>query len=248
VKSLDAARAEVPRDTARDFAGDTGAPRVALALGMVGALGDELLAALVASPHYRLVYVALKQQIASASAKYRPWVIGSPPVRADDAYLCVSDAQTLLPRVSPVLAFDAGHLLDAARIARDAGARRLVVVAPLSALLQMNAASHTVSSEDELALVGMQFESLVIVRPSQQEIDEGGGAWLGRTVRSLGKMVLDIMLPAHVQALRPRTAALAILAAVDRTGTGVHVIGARELLTIVEETMPAMAPKRTRLR
>jgi hypothetical protein len=56
------------------------------------------------------------------------------------------------------------------------------------------------------------------------------------------------MLPAQVQALRPKTAALAILTAVERTPPGVHVIGARELTDIVAETMPALLPKRPRLR
>jgi hypothetical protein len=223
-------------------------PRTALALGMAGALGEELLAALVAAPQYRLVHVALKQAIASGTAKYRPWLIGSSIIAADDAFICVTGPDTFVPRTTPVELFDASHLIDAARIAQDAGVRRLVVVSPLSALLQMNAASHTVSSEQELALVQMKFETLVIVRPTQDELAEAGGPWISRTVRSLGRMVLEIMLPAHVQALRPRTAALAILTAVARLPTGVHVIGARELLTIVEEAMPSLVPKRPRLR
>ena len=155
----------------------------ALALGMAGALGDELLAALVASPRYRLVHVALKQAIASGTAKYRPWLIGSSIIVADDAFICVTTADTFVPRTSPAELFDAQHLLDAARIAQDAGVRRLVVVSPLSALLQMNAASHTVSSEQELALVQMKFETLVIVRPTQAELAEAAGPWLSRTVR-----------------------------------------------------------------
>jgi hypothetical protein len=86
------------------------------------------------------------------------------------------------------------------------------------------------------------------VRPTAAELAEVSGPWLARTVRSLGKMALEIMLPAHVQALRPRTAALAILAAVSRLHGGVHVISARELMAIVETMMPALAPKRVRLR
>jgi mRNA-degrading endonuclease toxin of MazEF toxin-antitoxin module len=240
-------------DTAPDasqsrLAASTAAPGVALALGMAGALGEELLAALVASPRYRLVQVALKHPVASGTAKYRPWLIGSSVIAADDAYLCVTPADTPVPRTSPVQTFDAEHLIDAARMAQDAGARRLVVVSPLSALLQMNAASHTVSSEHELALVQMKFETLVLVRPTETELAESSGAWIGRTVRSLGRMVLEIMLPAHVQALQPRTAAMAILTAVQRLPAGVYVIGARELLAVVEETLPALAPKRPRLR
>ena len=223
-------------------------PRVALAIGMAGAPGEELLAALVASPHYRLVHVALKQAIASAAAKYRPWVIGTSIITADDAYLCVTGPDTRVPRTSPMQPINAGHLIETARIAREAGVRRLVLIAPLSALLQMNAASHTVSSEQELELVAMQFESLVIVRPTQDELADGSGPWISRTVRSLGRTVLDIMLPAGVQALRPRTAARAILTAVERAGPGVQVIGARDLLAIVEETLPSLAPKRPRLR
>jgi len=223
-------------------------PRVALALGLAGALGDELLAALVAAPDVRLVHVGLKQPIASGTAKYRPWVVGSSAIAADDAYVCLSGPDTFVPQASPVLRYDAQTLLDAARIAQAARASRLVVVSPLSALLQMNAASHTVSTEQEFELVQMKFETLVIVRPTAAEIAEAGGPWLARAVRSLGKMVLEIMLPVHVQALRARTAALAILAAVAPLHGGVHVIGARDLLAIVEATMPGLAPKRVRLR
>lgn len=237
------ATAATARPTARDDES-----RAALALGMAGSLGEELLAALVASPDYRLVHVGLKRMIASATAKYRPWLIGSAVIAADDAYICLTGPDTFVPSASPVAAFDPAHLVDAARIAHDAGARRLAVISPLSALLQMNAASHTISSEQELALVQMKFETLVIVRPTQAEIAEAGGPWLGRAVHAASRMVLDIMLPAQVQALRPRTAALAILTAVGRLPAGVHVIGARELLAIVEETMPGSAPKRPRLR
>lgn len=240
--TLDASLATAPHDrVAKDEV------RVALALGMAGALGEELLAALVASPRYRLVHVALKRAIASAAAKYRPWVIGTSVIAADDAYLCVTGTDTPVPHTSPVQPIEADHVIEVARIAREAGVRRLVLVAPLSALLQMNAASHTVSSEQELELVAMKFESLLIVRPTQDELAEGSGPWISRAVRSLGRTVLDIMLPAGVQALRPRTAALAILTAAERARPGVQVIGARDLLAIVEETLPSLAPKRPRL-
>jgi len=223
-------------------------PRVVLALGLAGALGDELLAALVAATDVRLVHVGLKQPIASGTAKYRPWVVDSSTIAADDAFVCLSGPDTFVSRASPVQRYDAQTLLDAARIVQAAGVSRMVVVSPLSALLQMNAASHTLSTEQEFELVQMKFETLVIVRPTAAETAEAAGPWLARTVRSLGKMVLEIMLPVHVQALRPRTAALAILAAVAPLHGGVHVIGARELLAIVEATMPVLAPKRVRLR
>lgn len=223
-------------------------PRVVLALGVAGALGEELLAALIASPGCRMVYVALKQSIGSASAKYRPWVPGSTTIVADDAFVCVTDADTYVSKASPVCMVGSDGLLDAARLARDAGVRRLVVVAPLSALLQLDSASHAISSEQEMALVDMRFATLVIVHPTRGAQAAGAGPWIGRVVHAMARSVLEIMLPSQVQALHPRTAALAILAAVDRLPPGVHVIGARELQAVVEETMPALAPRRPRLR
>jgi len=225
-----------------------GVERVALALGMTGALGEELLAALIGSPSYQRVHVAVTQTIVSAASKFHPWSVGSSPVTADDAFVCVTDDSVPLAPTSPLQRVGNGQLLAAAQAARDAGARRLVVIAPLSALLQLNAASHTVSSEQELALVAMRFETLVIVRPTHDEFEDSRAPWLQRTVTSLGRSVLEIMLPAQVQALRPKTAALAILAAVERVPPGVHVIGARELTEIVAETTPALLPKRPRLR
>jgi hypothetical protein len=232
------ARLRVPRED----------ERIALALGMTGALGEELLAALVGSPNYRLVHVAVTQTIVSAASKFHPWVVGSSPVEADDAFVCVSDDAVPIAPTSPLQRVGNDQLLAAAQAARDAGARRLIVIAPLSALLQLNAASHSVSSEQELALVEMRFETLIIVRPTREEIEDSRAPWLQRTVSSLGRSVLEIMLPAQVQALRPKTAALAILTAVERMPTGVHVIGARELTDIVAETMPDLLPGRPRLR
>jgi len=237
---------EAARAASAPAAPAPGPQRVALALGLVGSLGEELLAALVGTDNYRLVQVAVKSPIASATSKFRPWVIGSSVITADDAFVCVADDTQRSPH-SPIQPFDSDKLLEAARIARAAGARRLVVVAPLSALLQMNAATHAVSNEQELALVEMHFATLLIVRPTR-EADAPAGSWLQRNVESLGRAVLDIMLPAQVQPLRPKTAALAILTAAARTPPGVHVIGARELVIIVAESMPGLLPKRARLR
>jgi hypothetical protein len=219
------------------------APRAALALGLVGSLGEELLAALVASPRYRLVHVQVRQPMASAARKFRPWVAGTSIIAVDDAFLCLGDAALPHPEHSPLVPYAASQIVAAAELARDAGARRLVVVAPLGALLQMNAATQIVSSEQELALVDMHFETLLIVRPTRDDAATGTGSWLQRTVGAMGRAVLGIMLPAQVQALQPKTAAAAILTALDRTPSGVNVLGARQLAALVAEALPA-APVR----
>jgi hypothetical protein len=222
-------------------------PRAALALGAVGALGEELLAGLVASSRYATVHVGVDQPIGSATARFRPWVVGSGAVAADDAFVCITGAETFVPKASPMQRVGRDEAVAAARTARASGAARLVLVSPLPALLQLNAAAHTLSSASEVEIAEMGFQTLLVIRPTQDEAEPARG-WLPGLVRTFTRMVLEIMLPQRVQALRARTAALAILTAADRAGPGIHVLGARELTAIVEETMPDAMPKRTRLR
>ena len=221
--------------------------RQALALGMVGALGEELLAGLVGGGRYATVHVAVEQVIGSATARFRPWVPGQGVVVADDAYICITGPETLVPRASPMQRVGPDDVARAACTARDCGARRLVLVSPLPALLQLNAASHTLSSTSELEIAEMRFQTLIVIRPTADAAPASGG-WLSGLVRTFTRMVLEIMLPQRVQALRARTAAGAILQAVERAGPGLHVLGAAELAAIVEETMPASLPRKVRLR
>ena len=223
------------------------APRTALAFGMVGTLGEELLATLVGSTDYSIVHVAVDKPISSATARFSPWMPGSSVVIADDAFVCIAAAETIMPKASPMQRVDADAVVDVARIARECGASRLVVVSPLSTLLQLNAAARTLASEAEVELTGLGYETLVIVRPAAESANVARG-WLPGAVRALTRLVLEIMLPQSVQPLRARTAAVAILEAVRRVQPGVHVLGARELAAIVSETMPAALPRRPRLR
>lgn len=224
-----------------------GRPRSAVALGCIGALGEELLAALVADPQYATVHVAVSKPIGSAAARFRPWRVGDGVIVADDAYVCIADPATRVGPASPMFRVDRDNVTAAAGIARDCGATRLVLVAPLAAVLQLNAATQALSSAAEVEIAGMGFASLVVVRPSAEAATAARG-WLPRAVSTLTRMVLDIMLPQPVQPLRAQTAALAILAGARRAGPGVHVLGARDLAAIVAETMPDALPKRTRLR
>jgi hypothetical protein len=152
----------------------------------------------------------------------------------------------IVPKASSMMRYGPDDVLTAARIARDCGARRLVLVSPLSALLQLNAATHSLSSADEVELLEAGFDTVLIVRPAADAERSAGG--LRGVARAVSRMVLDIMLPPQVQPLRARVAAAAILEAAQRAKPGVSVIGARELTAIVEQAMPQSLPRRTRIR
>lgn len=219
---------------------------VALALGMVGSLGEELLAQLVGSMRLQAVYVGVTQSIGSATARFRPWVVGRGVVAVDEAWLCLTDPQSFVPAGTPVRRYAPAETLAAAELARQCGARRLVVVAPLTALLQMSATGLLLDGEAELRLRALGFEQLVVVRPTAAEVAEHGGPWLARLVRAGARAVAGIMLPGYAQLLSARTAAAAIVEAVQTAPAGVGVFGARELMRIVEQRLPELAPKRRR--
>jgi hypothetical protein len=226
-------------------------PRVALALGMAGALGEELLALLIADSGYRQVVVGVTQPLGSATARFSPWVVGQGLPVVDEAWICLTGDETFVPAASPIHRVANHDLLDAARTAQACGARTLVVVAPLSALLQMNAATQAAASADEIALVEMGFERLVIVRPTAADVDAAGASLPVRLVRSAARAVADIMLPQYARALSAKSAARAIVAAVNEPGQprgAVTVLGASELLKLIEKRLPQLKPKAERLR
>lgn len=226
-------------------------PRVALALGMAGALGEELLAQLIGDTGYRQVVVGVTQPLGSATARFSPWVVGQGLPVVDEAWICITGDETFVPEASPIRRVPVDGLLEAARTAQACGAQRLVVVSPLAALLQMNAATQTAASADEIALVEMGFAQLVIVRPTAAEIEDSGASLPRRLVRSAARAVADIMLPQYARALSAKSAARAIVAAVNRPAAplqAVTVLGARELLALIETRWPQLKPKARRLR
>lgn len=221
--------------------------RTALALGLVGGLGEELLAVLMAAGEYRAVHVGVTQMIGSATPRFRPWLVGHGVVLADDAFVGVTGDETIIAAASPIRRYGEHEVLDAARTAREAGATTLVLVAPLPALLQMGEATRTLASVDEVALVGMGFERLVFVRPTAAD-DQRRLPMPLALARTFGRTLADLMLPSYTKALSAHTAAAAILEAVRGARRGVTVIGAKELAAIVQAKMPQRAPRQPKLR
>lgn len=222
--------------------------RSALALGLVGSLGEELLAVLVAASEYRAVHVGVTQMIGSAAQRFRPWLVGHGTPVVDDAFIAVTGEETFVPMASPIRRYGEAELLDAARVARDAGATTLVVVAPLSALLQMGDATRTLASIDEIALVKLGFVRLVFVRPTLADDPRRLPSLLRNLARTVGRTLADLMLPSYARALSARAAARAIVEGLRSAGPGVTVLGAKELAAIVQQRLPELAPKKRRLR
>lgn len=220
----------------------------AIVLGAVGSLGEALMARLLASPAYARIHVGVERAMPSTSARFAalPLASGAPWPAVRDAFLCETPPEAPVKPDAPIRPLAPTQMLTAARAARAAGVSRLVLVAPLAAVLQLSGAVRTISQADEIELVALGFETLLIVRPAEQESDAPAGGWFRALVRSAGRAVLHIMLPPTVQPLRAETAAAAILAAVARARPGIQILGAKELAAIVAESQPAAARPRRR--
>ncbi len=141
-------------------------------------------------------------------------------------------------------------VVAAARTARDCGASRLVLVSPLPALLQLNAASHTLSSasEVEIARDGLRVAAR---DPADRRYRRRGRG---------GRLVPGCRPHLHPHGGRDHAAAARAGAArAHGRGRDPHGGGSRDAWnprprrrrsspSIVEETMPGALPRKVRLR
>jgi hypothetical protein len=243
VTHLRPAGVDIAPSTVASVADAAATARTAFVAGMVGSLGDELLAVLLASSSYRQIHVAVAQPIGSTTSRFVPWPPQSLFPAVDAAFLCVTGADAFVPRDSVMTPLAAEEVPALAQAARAAGIRQLVLVSPLAALLQLGATAQAITDAMEMDLVQLNFERLMIVRPTAADRIRGPGGWRG-VFRWAGRAVLEIMLPSSLRFLSARTAARAIVAAADAAKPGVTVLGARDLSAIVDQMFPAEKPKR----
>lgn len=220
----------------------------ALLLGAAGSLGEALLARLLASPDYSRIHVGVDRDMPSTSSRFAALPLDSHQAwpAARDAFLCETPPEAPVRPDQSIRPLSPAQMLEAARAARAAGVSRLVLVAPLAAVLQLSGAVRTLGQTDEIDLVRLGFETLIIIRPTEQESEASAGSWFRGLVRSAGRAVLHIMLPPSIQPLRAESAAGAILVAASRLGPGIHILGAKDLAGILAETQPQALPKRRR--
>lgn len=195
--------------------------RTAVVAGATGLVGTELLRLLTEAPEYSRV-VALAR---------RPPAIGSPKLvvrraRFDaladeladlraapvDVFCCLG---TTIAAAGSQLAFrvvDHDYVLAVGRWARDAHARRLLVVSALGADPASRVFYNRVKGETERDLAALGLESLVIVRPSLLDGDRAERR-TGERLAILAARPLRGLLPASVRPVRARDVAASLLLA-----------------------------------
>jgi hypothetical protein len=236
VSLVDAALAGAPRKPVEAVA------RSAFIVGNVGKLGAELLNILLESLHYRSVTVAVRRPMRVHLPKLEAVVVPeqtddwSPGV-PDDAFLCIeTPAMSFWKSEKSYLQLSSERAARLASRLRTAGTRRVAVITPLEAIMQMGAVP-AIRDSDELSIVNAGFERVLVLRPVQEGASERAPGFLGGVgslvVRTLG----SYMSPKHLQPVRMRHAARAAVDMLATMDNGVQIVGAARLRELVGDPL-----------
>jgi hypothetical protein len=239
VSLVDAALAGAPRRPAETAA------RSALIVGNVGKLGAELLNTLLESLHYRSVTVAVRRRMQVHLPKLettvvpddQAWEPAAGKRAPDDAFLCIeTPVKSFWKTEKPYLQLSSERAAGLAARLRAAGTRRVAVITPLEAVLQMGAVP-LIRDTDELSIVNAGFERVLVLRPVQEAGRETGQGFFGTVgsvvVRTLG----SYMSPKDLQPVRLRRAAQAAVDTLATMDDGVQIVGAARLRELVGDPL-----------
>lgn len=204
--------------------------RTALVAGATGLVGREILQGLLTDDSVAAVQVLARRPLDLRHPKLTTQVVDFATLpalpRVDEVYLALGTTIKVAGSQAAFRAVDFDANLAVARAARAAGARRLGLVSAMGADARSSIFYNRVKGELEQALQGLDFEGLVIARPS---LLAGDRPALGQPVRSGEKWGLAAsrwlrpVIPANLRPILARDVARALLLAVP-TARGTQVL------------------------
>lgn len=215
-----------------------GALRTALIAGATGLVGRALLPLLLATPRYAQVHALLRRPAPGLPANdtLRTLIVDFdrlpvlPPV--DDAFIAlgttikVAGSQAAFRRVD----FDA--VVNTACAARDAGAKRIVVVSALGADTASRVFYNRVKGEMQQAVSALGLESVVFMQPS---LLVGDRRALGQPARAGEDWALRLLrpvlgwVPRGVRPIAADDVAQAMLQAAAEARPGTRIVSSAEM-------------------
>jgi len=215
-------------------------PRVALIAGSTGLIGRELTELLLASPRYTEVHTIGRRAPPIVHEKLH--VIASdlqtiPPLPAiDDAFCCLGTTIKKAGSQTAFRAVDFDMVLNFANAAKQAGAKRFLVVSSLGANARSPVFYNRVKGEMEQALMAMKFESLIIFRPSLLVGDRAEARVGERVGLAVFSALAPLMIgPARkVRPVEAKAVARAMVIAAAGDASGVTEIESDEILALMD--------------
>ena len=197
--------------------------RVAVLAGATGLVGRALLPMLLEDAGYRSVHALLRRVVPEIEpggklevhrVDFAHLPAAFPP--ADDVFIALGTTIRAAGSEAAFRQVDFDFVVDTARAARAAGAKRLAVVSALGADARSRIFYNRVKGEMQDAVATLGYESVVVAQPS---LLLGDRAALGQPVRSGERWAARLLGPARrlvPKAVRPidaRAVAAALMAA-----------------------------------
>lgn len=212
----------------------TTGPRTALLAGATGLVGRVLLAMLLEDAAYRNVHAFMRRAVPGIESGRKLLIhrvdfthLPATFPSADDVYLALGTTIKAAGSETAFRQVDFDFVVDTARAARAAGARRLAVVSALGADPGSLIYYNRVKGEMQTAIAALGYASIVIAQPS---LLLGDRAALGQPARAGERWAARLLGPARMlvpKAVRPiaaRTVAMALIAALRDPEPGVRIL------------------------
>ena len=213
--------------------------RTALLAGATGLIGAALLARLRERADYRHTHVLLRRALPGleADARITPHVVDfarlpDPVPAVDDVFIALGTTIKVAGSQAAFRRVDFDHVVDTARAARAAGARRLAVVSALGADPNSSVFYNRVKGEMQAAIAQLGYESIVIAQPS---LLIGDRAALGQPTRAgeiwITRLLNPVMalVPRGVRPIRASDVAESLLAATLAATPGVRILSSGDM-------------------
>ncbi|HKX44754.1 MAG TPA: NAD(P)H-binding protein [Burkholderiaceae bacterium] len=215
-------------------------PRTALVAGATGLVGRALLPLLEASDAYAGVHVLVRRPVTGIEANPKVAFhtvdfahLPQPFPAADDVYIALGTTIKVAQTQEAFRHVDHDYVVNTARAARRAGARRLAVVSALGADAHSRVFYNRVKGEMQEAIVTLGYESVVIAQPS---LLTGDRASLGQPIRAGEVWATRLLSPLMgwvPKGIRPIPASVVADALLDATlagAPGVHHLSSAQML------------------
>lgn len=214
------------------------APRSALLAGATGLVGRALLPRLLESPRYAQVNVLLRRAAPDLPAhpKLRLLIVDFEHLPAlpavDDAFIALGTTIRTAGSQAAFRKVDVDAVVATARAAREAGARRIVVVSALGANAGSGVFYNRMKGQMQQAVSALGFESVVFMQPSLLVGDRealgqpvrSGEVWATRLLRPVMRWV-----PRGVRPIEASRVAQAMLEAAADSRTGVRIVTSADM-------------------
>jgi hypothetical protein len=204
--------------------------RSVLIAGAAGRLGERVLARLLGSGEYQRIHVLASEPMRSTESRLHALSLAQWHVPVDHVIAIVDDRDAASAVVMPYkrtevfssLASD--EVLELAQRAESLGVARFMLVTPTDVLSQPAAVYAQLANLMEAQLHRMNFESLLLVRPSDHEIRMRRGGLGQRFWHLLVDTAAGLMVGDKHAPLSLNDTAHAVVQAMFRSGPGLTII------------------------